>query len=260
MTGELITRSEVIEETWRNGGDTAWPTTDMNIDARDESVFGTDFPYRSDEISDTAWPTTDTDIDTRDESILRTDFPDRYREMGDTTWRETDIDIDARDRSVLLVDVPQYTELTNETRDILRDAGYSDAVIERIGSEEEAEIYLKAGLECLPINGKDVLVRTDIDLELVDYSGMTNLERMEKGLAPLDADGKPYELHHIGQNADSPLAELTRSEHMEGGNNKILHDVTKESEINRGDFNKERAEHWKARAEEIKNQQNEVAA
>lgn len=170
-----------------------------------------------------------------------------------------DIDIDSLDKSVVQGDTP-LTELSDEMRDTLRDKGYSEEIIERIGSEEEAQIYLDAGLECETVNGKDVLVQNEIDPDQVDEFGMTNLERMEKGLPPKDASGKPYELHHIGQNADSPLAELTKSEHMGGGNNKILHDVNKDSEINRGDFKTERAEHWKTRAEEIKNQRSEVAA
>ncbi|MBI1681497.1 HNH/ENDO VII family nuclease [Citrobacter portucalensis] len=170
-----------------------------------------------------------------------------------------DIDIDKLDEPLKTVDTP-LTELSDEMRETLRDNGYSEDVIERIGSEQEAQIYLDAGLECESVNGKDVLVQPDINPDQVDELGRTNLERMEKGLPPQDADGKPYQLHHIGQNADSPLAELTQSEHMGGGNNKILHDVTKESEIDRGDFKTERIDHWKQRAEDIKNQRNEAAA
>ncbi len=171
----------------------------------------------------------------------------------------TDIDIDKLDEPLKTVDT-SLTELSDEMRETLRDRGYSEDVIERIGSEQEAQIYLDAGLECETVNGKDVLVQPDIDPDQVDELGRTNLERMEKGLPPQDADGKPYQLHHIGQNADSPLAELTQSEHMGGGNNKILHDVTKDSEIHRGDFQKERTDHWKQRAEDIKNQRSEAAA
>jgi hypothetical protein len=171
----------------------------------------------------------------------------------------TDIDIDKLDEPLKTVDTP-LTELSDEMRETLRDKGYSEDVIERIGSEQEAQIYLDAGLEYETVNGKDVLVQPDIDPDQVDELGRTNLERMEKGLPPQDADGKPYQLHHIGQNADSPLAELTQSEHMGGGNNKILHDVTKDSEIDRGDFQKERTDHWKQRAEDIKNQRSEAAA
>ena len=55
---------------------------------------------------------------------------------------------------------------------------------------------------------------------------------------------------------DSPLAELTRDEHRGKGNDTVLHNKQKESEINREDFAKERAEHWKARAEQIKSEMN----
>ncbi len=142
--------------------------------------------------------------------------------------------------------------LSDESKEALVKKGYSDSVIEVIGSEEEAKIYTDAELECSNVNGKDALIRTDVDLDTKDDFGDTNLERMDKGKPPLDSDGKPIELHHIGQTADAPLAELTKSEHMSNGNDLVLHDKSKESEIDRTSFNKERAEHWKARAEEIK--------
>ncbi|MBA0217822.1 HNH/ENDO VII family nuclease [Pectobacterium brasiliense] len=152
------------------------------------------------------------------------------------------------------------TELTEETKEVLTEDGYSKEVIDNIGSEEEATIYQEAGLECQPVNGKDALVNNDIDLEQTDALGNTNLERMEMGKPPLDENGKPIELHHIGQKSDSPLAELTHEQHMEGGNNTVLHDTTKESEIDRGSFAKEREDHWKARAEEIKQRQEQEGA
>ena len=53
---------------------------------------------------------------------------------------------------------------------------------------------------------------------------MTNLERMRMGYSPIDPlTGQAYELHHIGQSVNSPLAILTKEEHMGGGNNLILH-------------------------------------
>lgn len=142
--------------------------------------------------------------------------------------------------------------LSDEQKNELSERGYSEDVIEAIGSKEEADIYTEAPLVCEKVNGKDALIRTDTDLEQKDDFGDTNLERMEKGKSPLDKDGKPIELHHIGQTADAPLAELTKSEHMSNGNDSILHDKSKESEIDRTEFKKEREEHWKARAEDIK--------
>lgn len=172
-----------------------------------------------------------------------------------------DINVEDLDRPVDL-DLPrnELTPLSDETKEVLSEGGYSDEVIDSIASEEEAAIYQDARLECQTVNGNDALINTEIDLDQTDPLGDTNLERMEKGKAPLDANNKPIELHHVGQKADSPLAELTHAQHMEGGNNTILHDTTKESEIDRGAFGKEREAHWKARAEEIKQHQEKEAA
>lgn len=145
-------------------------------------------------------------------------------------------------------------EVSSETVERLKGKEYPETVLENIGSEAEANIYEEAGLQPAEVNGKDALIRPDIDYDQKDEFGNTNLGRMESGRAPLDENGRPIELHHIGQKQDSPLAELTRDEHRGNGNDNILHDKVKESEINREDFAKERSEHWKSRAEEIRNQ------
>ena len=150
----------------------------------------------------------------------------------------------------------ELTPLSEDSKEELKDKGYPDSVIENIGSEEEKEIYENADLMPKEVNGRDALTKNDIDLKQEDDFGRTNLERMELGLAPLDKDGNPIELHHVGQKMDSPLAELTRDEHRGKGNDTVLHNKQKESEINREDFAKERAEHWKARAEQIKSEMN----
>ncbi|KAB0625946.1 hypothetical protein F7P75_10035 [Acinetobacter gandensis] len=160
-------------------------------------------------------------------------------------------DIGQLDRPSYLQNKMHLTELSDEGKENLRNEGYGEKTLEAIRSEEEADIYNEAGLESKEINGRECLVRSDIDYEQIDDRGRTNLERMEKGLSPLDKDGQPFELHHIGQKMDAPLAELTKKEHIADGNYNILHE-SKESEISRPDFNKERADHWKARAAEIK--------
>jgi len=139
-------------------------------------------------------------------------------------------------------------ELSDEEKQrIKEETGWSDEIIDAISSMEEYEIYKKADLEEKEINGKKCLVRKDIDLEQKDSMGRTNSERMEKGLPPLDKNGRPIELHHIGQKPNSPLAELTTSEHRDKGNDIVLHDKKKESEIDRDKFAEERSEHWKNR-------------
>lgn len=139
--------------------------------------------------------------------------------------------------------------LTEEQKnDIKKRTGWSDEIINSIGSMREAEIYIKAGLKEAEINGKKCLIRSDIDMNQKDEDGITNRERMERGLPPITKNGEKVELHHIGQKPDSPLAELTTEEHRGAGNDTILHDKQKESEIDRNEFAKERKEHWKNRA------------
>jgi hypothetical protein len=148
----------------------------------------------------------------------------------------------------------ELPQMSPETRERLELLGVPKEVLDAIGSEAEAKIYEGANLEPAEVNGKDALIRTDIDYDQKDYMGTTNLDRMKSGRAPLDANGKPIELHHIGQKQDSPLAELTSAEHRGNGNDNVLHNKQKESEINREDFDKERKDYWKARAEQIENQ------
>ncbi|MEE3452838.1 HNH/ENDO VII family nuclease [Dialister sp.] len=146
---------------------------------------------------------------------------------------------------------------------IKEDSGWSDEIVNNIGSLEEYENYQGAGLKEIEMNGKKYLVKDDIewdkewDTGKVDDQGNpiyeTNYERIEKGRAPLDKNGNPLELHHIGQHADSPLAELTREEHRCNGNDTILHDKTIQSEAH-GEGNhwdNERQEYWHSKSQYI---------
>jgi hypothetical protein len=143
------------------------------------------------------------------------------------------------------VEKPHLTE--DQKKKIKEETGWPDEIIDSIASWEEYEIYKKAGLKAEKINGKWCLIRTDIDWNQKDEFGRTNKERAELGLAPLDKNGKPIELHHIGQNPDSPLAELTPDEHRGKGNDFVLHDKSQDSKIDRDEFRREKEEHWKGR-------------
>lgn len=128
-------------------------------------------------------------------------------------------------------------------------SNYSPEVNAYINSVEELEIYQKAGLEEVQINGRTCLIRSDIDMDQeVDEFGMTNADLIKEGYAPFDKNGHRIELHHIGQKDDAPLAELKFEEHRSSETYSILHDTSKESEINRSEFNNEREAHWKSRS------------
>ena len=133
----------------------------------------------------------------------------------------------------------------NEAALIQKETGYPLDVIKGLNNIEQYKILKQAGLKTKLISGKSALVRDGINLNYVDEFGRTNLERMKKGLAALDANGIPYELHHIGQKTDSTLAVLTQAEHRLGNNHKIWHDLSKASEIDHASFDKIRQAFWK---------------
>lgn len=139
-------------------------------------------------------------------------------------------------------------------------SGWSDEIINNIHNMKQYEILKNAGLEEVEINGRKCLIKKNIDLNFVDEDGLTNKDRISRGLAPIDSKtGNPIELHHLGQNIDSPLVELTKDEHRTGEyeygkkNQSLWHDNTIETKVHgEGSFwDKERKDHWKTRAEFI---------
>lgn len=128
----------------------------------------------------------------------------------------------------------------NEAATVQMESGYSLKTIRNMRNMEEYKVYKSAGLkECIvktPEGTRRILAR-DLDLKQVDDKGRTNLERMEKGLNPLDKNGVSYEYHHVGQKNDGTLALLSKSEHDTPG----LH-FNQESEIERKLFDSERSE------------------
>ena len=119
--------------------------------------------------------------------------------------------------------------------------------IKNFHSVEEYNALKNAGLSLTKVNGKAALTQK-IDWDFIGdiEDGRTNAQRVLDGLAPLDSTGSPYELHHIGQMSDSPLAILTSSQHK--GNYSVLHANTggSASNIDRNLFEKQKRDFWKA--------------
>lgn len=134
----------------------------------------------------------------------------------------------------------------NEAAAIQKESKYPLDVIKQFSSREQYEICKSAGLSPQMVNGNIALIRK-IDPNLVDDMGRTNLQRMRQGLAAIDSNGASFELHHIGQHADSTLAMLTKAEHMQGGNNKIWHVFGEATEVHGpgNTWDIQRQEFWK---------------
>ena len=84
-----------------------------------------------------------------------------------------------------------------------------------------------------------------------DARGRTNLERMQKGLAPLGPDGKSINLHHMTQRNESSIAEVTQTFHKDNSSVIHINPNTIPSGINRSEFNKWRTDYWKNRANDF---------
>lgn len=167
--------------------------------------------------------------------------------------------IENQEKGILVAESSVLSEAASlsdeEKSKIKEENGWTDEIIDKINSWDQYEIFRDADLHECEINGRECLIK-ELDFGYVDdNSGLTNKERMERGLSPIDSKtGDKIELHHMGQAFDSPLVELTEIEHG-GKNHRILHDNSVESwrrnpELKNQYQNHERPEHWKTRANE----------
>lgn len=157
-------------------------------------------------------------------------------------------------KEVFLLKAGTKSGLTmSEVAIIQKESQYPIELIAKFNSVEQYKICKEAGLTAKMMNGKTALIRK-IDLKYVDdLTGKTNLQLMQDGYAPIDPSGKKYQLHHIGQKSDSPLAILTQDEHMGNGNNSIWHTLTDgfENPSNQSEWLKIREQFWKDYAAKV---------
>lgn len=148
-------------------------------------------------------------------------------------------------KGVKLFGEAKQTNFTlNQYAQIQQETGYPLDVIKEFHTMDEYAAFRDAKLKSMMVGNKSALIKTDIDLFRLDSKGRTNLERMKRGLAPLDANGKSYELHHVGQRKNGTLAILTQGEH----DNPALHGFLERTEAHAAGSNWDavREAFWKA--------------
>jgi len=144
------------------------------------------------------------------------------------------------------------SNLELQKEQISKDSPYSDAINEWIPNYDEFWLYLSLELKEAKVTRPALIKDIDPDL-FIKCENKTNREIMRKGGSPYayDSPEGKIELHHIGQDYNAPLAELTFAEHMMRSNNKILHISSKPSWRNdeqaEKDFETERVHYWKRR-------------
>ncbi len=149
-------------------------------------------------------------------------------------------------------EVNEIVQKIENISEINENSNYSVDVNKYIKTPTELKVYQNANLTEGIVNDRIVLKSDEINQNLIDSMNRTNIDRMKKGLAPIDENGDSFNLHHIGQKMNSPLAELKQAEHniYDG----ILHDKSIKTEIHNGEnentWSVERSRHWKERAKE----------
>ncbi len=137
----------------------------------------------------------------------------------------------------------------NEVAILQNETKYPLDVIKKFHSLKEGDALREACPRTMMVDGKTALVQ-DIDLNYVDdVTGKTNLQLMKEGNAPIDPiTKKPFELHHIGQQVDSPLAVLNLEQHRGKGNFKTLHEflnkVGSENPSSLPGWDKQKTDFW----------------
>ena len=119
------------------------------------------------------------------------------------------------------------------------------------------------------VEGRKVYQRDDLfDPDRVDDYGKTNIERMQKGNAPVGYDGEEVNLHHLTQDEPGSMAELGSVFHSE--NDRLLHIYTNQYDksykgpdgvrhryssappsMDRKPFNRWKKKYWKKRANDF---------
>jgi A nuclease of the HNH/ENDO VII superfamily with conserved LHH len=100
--------------------------------------------------------------------------------------------------------------------------------------------------------GHRVYQRDDlIDPMRKDADGLTNLERMRNGLAPIGPDGKKINLHHTTQRNDGSLAEVSQTLHQSQSRVIHINPSSIPSGINRSYFDGVRKRYWMQRADDF---------
>jgi len=123
----------------------------------------------------------------------------------------------------------------------------SDETISYIRNYDEGLFYVSQNLTEKKLCGKNVLC-PDINPDICNKTGKTNLERMQEGVPPTLDLGSDAHLHHIGQCENSPLAVLASSVHDKF--TKLLH-PDPWSDIDRGKFSGTRAMIYKELSKQI---------
>lgn len=98
-------------------------------------------------------------------------------------------------------------------------------------------------------NGRQVAQRDDIISKYNKCSGTDSCSEMSRANAPFDKWCQRIQLHHLLQETDGLILELTELEHKT--NSKVFHQHTNMSEVDRKEFQNWKRGYWRERYEKL---------
>ncbi len=129
-----------------------------------------------------------------------------------------------------------------QVEEIQKDLGYPLEMIRAFQSYEDYLLFKNDGITPYPVNGRWALIRSDIAPNKKDANGLTNVERMKKGLAPLDDEGREYQLNFVGKGEETVPAILSFTE----VNNPVFIKYIHNEKYSTNELDKIRVSFWKA--------------
>lgn len=104
--------------------------------------------------------------------------------------------------------------LQNRMDNIIKISPYTSDINNTVFTIREIELYKEWGLTETYITRTALIAK--IDPDFTDFKGERNIEKMLRGSPPTDPfTGDVYVIHHIGQNYDSPFAEIPKAFHSQ---------------------------------------------
>jgi len=93
--------------------------------------------------------------------------------------------------------------------------------------------------------------RDDLFDPAMIVDGETNLQRMQRGVAPWGSDHRPLEIHHLNQANEGPVVEILADFHDAHSKTIHINGNTIPSGIDRPGFNSWKRRYWQQRATEL---------
>jgi len=100
-------------------------------------------------------------------------------------------------------------------------------------------------------DGMKVYRRDDLFDPAMIVDGETNLQRMQRGVAPWGSDHRPLEIHHLNQANEGPVVEILADFHDAHSKTIHINGNTIPSGIDRPGFNSWKRRYWQQRATEL---------